>query len=62
MEGSAMAHSAKLLLQTSVQRPETTTLFRAFALRASRTFLSSQEFMEVRSSTFCSGNTSSSSG
>ena len=34
----------------SVQRPETTTFFRPFFASASRTFWSSQEFIEVRSS------------
>ncbi|MNK99909.1 hypothetical protein D3C87_1203260 [compost metagenome] len=57
-----MAHSAKVVLQTSVQRPATTTFLRPLAARASRTFWSSQEFIDVRSSVFWFGNTSSTSG
>ena len=45
-----MADSAKVQLHTSVHRPETTTFLRPFFARASRTFWSSQEFIEVRSS------------
>src|ERR1700757_3033615 len=57
-----MAHSANVLLQTSVHRPATTTFFRPFAASESRTFWSSHEFMDERSSTLCRGNTSSNSG
>ena len=45
-----------------VQRPDTTTFLRPFAASASRTFWSSHEFIDVRSSVFWFGNTSSSSG
>jgi hypothetical protein len=59
------AESAKVVLQTSVQRPETTIFLRPFAAffaSASRTFWSSQEFIEVRSRISFSGKTASSSG
>src|SRR6266568_3101014 len=41
-----MADSAKVLLHTSTHRPETTTFLRPLAFRASRTFLSSHEYIE----------------
>src|SRR5260370_12283202 len=56
-----MAEIAKVMLHTSVQRPETTTFLRPLALSASRTFLSSHEFIDVRSSIGLSGSTSRSS-
>ncbi len=57
-----MAQRAKVVLQTSVHSPATTTFLRPAAASESRTFWSSQEFIEVRSRIFCSGNTASSSG
>ncbi len=57
-----MAPKAKVLLHTSVHKPETITFLRLFFASESRTFWSSHEFIEVRSSNGASGNTSKSSG